>query len=108
LGHKKHLLNVQYRMHPSISLFPNKEFYEKQLSDSPFVREVSYNRHFLEGKMYDSYSFINIAKGKEKMPRGGHGWKNMVEAAAVCKIIESLENGYFFLPPSLVSNYMCL
>ncbi|KAL5170751.1 putative helicase MAGATAMA 3 [Glycine soja] len=93
LGHKKHLLNVQYRMHPSISLFPNKEFYEKQLSDSPFVREVSYNRHFLEGKMYDSYSFINIAKGKEKMPRGGHGWKNMVEAAAVCKIIESLENG---------------
>ncbi|KHN14986.1 Helicase SEN1 [Glycine soja] len=95
LGHKKHLLNVQYRMHPSISLFPNKEFYEKQLSDSPFVREVSYNRHFLEGKMYDSYSFINIAKGKEKMPRAGHGWKNMVEAAAVCKIIESLENEFF-------------
>ncbi|KAL6228284.1 hypothetical protein ACLB2K_002237 [Fragaria x ananassa] len=24
LGHKKHLLNVQYRMHPSISLFPKK------------------------------------------------------------------------------------
>ncbi|KAG4920416.1 hypothetical protein JHK86_049229 [Glycine max] len=63
LGHKKHLLNVQYRMHPSISVFPNKEFYEKQISDALFVREMSYNRRSLEGKMYDSYSFINIAKG---------------------------------------------
>ncbi|RZB50671.1 putative helicase MAGATAMA 3 [Glycine soja] len=62
LGHKKHLLNVQYRMHPSISVFPNKEFYEKQISDALFVREMSYNRRSLEGKMYDSYSFINIAK----------------------------------------------
>ncbi|QCD77969.1 regulator of nonsense transcripts 1 [Vigna unguiculata] len=94
LGHKKHLLNVQYRMHPSISLFPNKEFYEERLSDAPFVREINYNRRFLEGKMYASYSFINIAKGKEQKPGRGHGWKNMAEAAAVCKIIESLENEF--------------
>ncbi|XP_022642994.1 probable helicase MAGATAMA 3 isoform X1 [Vigna radiata var. radiata] len=94
LGYKKHLLNVQYRMHPSISLFPNKEFYEEQLSDAPFVREIDYNRRFLEGKMYASYSFINIAKGKEQKPGRGHGWKNMAEAAAVCKIIESLENEF--------------
>nr|KYP76035.1 putative ATP-dependent helicase C29A10.10c [Cajanus cajan] len=93
LGYKRHLLNVQYRMHPSISLFPNKEFYEEKLSDAPFVREVSYNRRFLEGKMYASYSFINIAKGKEQKPDRGYGWKNMAEAAAVSKIIESLENG---------------
>ncbi|CAJ1960717.1 unnamed protein product [Sphenostylis stenocarpa] len=94
LGYKKNLLNIQYRMHPSISLFPNKEFYEEQLSDAPFVREMRYNRRFLEGKMYASYSFINIAKGKEKKPGRGHGWKNMAEAAAVCKIIESLENEF--------------
>ncbi|KOM52789.1 hypothetical protein LR48_Vigan09g144800 [Vigna angularis] len=94
LGYKKHLLNVQYRMHPSISLFPNKEFYEEQLSDAPFVREIDYNRRFLEGKMYASYSFINIAKGKEQKPGRGHGWKNMAEAAVVCKIIESLENEF--------------
>ncbi|KAK8468674.1 hypothetical protein PHAVU_006G085200 [Phaseolus vulgaris] len=94
LGYKKHLLNVQYRMHPSISLFPNKEFYEEQLSDAPFVREMGYNRRFLEGKMYGSYSFINIAKGKEQKPGRGHGWKNKAEAAAVCKIIESLENEF--------------
>ncbi|KAL9320209.1 hypothetical protein ACSQ67_012048 [Phaseolus vulgaris] len=105
LGYKKHLLNVQYRMHPSISFFPNKEFYEEQLSDAPFVREMGYNRRFLEGKMYGSYSFINIAKGKEQKPGRGHGWKNKAEAAAVCKIIESLENGFFF-SFLLVSNYV--
>ncbi|KAK4351485.1 hypothetical protein RND71_030798 [Anisodus tanguticus] len=33
IGHKKHLLNVQYRMHPAISLFPNREFYEKKIMD---------------------------------------------------------------------------
>ncbi|KAL2333166.1 hypothetical protein Fmac_014379 [Flemingia macrophylla] len=94
LGYKKHLLNVQYRMQPSISFFPNNEFYEGQLSDAPFVREVSYNRRFLEGKMYASYSFINIAKGKEHKPDRGYGWKNMAEAAAVSKIIERLENEF--------------
>lgn len=92
LGYKKHLLNVQYRMHPSISLFPNKEFYDELLSDASIVRERSYNRHFIEGKIYASYSFINIAKGKEQYGRG-HSLKNIVEAAAISEIIGSLQKG---------------
>ncbi|KAL5102079.1 hypothetical protein RYX36_006406 [Vicia faba] len=36
LGYKKHMLNVQYRMHPNISLFPCKEFYDQKISDAPF------------------------------------------------------------------------
>ncbi|XP_058749127.1 uncharacterized protein LOC131622094 [Vicia villosa] len=93
LGYKKHLLNTQYRMHPSISLFPNKEFYDDQLVDAPIVREMGYNRCFLEGKMYTSFSFINIAKGKEQRGRG-HSSKNIVEAAAISKIIENLEEEF--------------
>jgi senataxin len=96
LGYKKHLLNTQYRMHPSISLFPNKEFYEEQLVDAPIVREMNYNRCFLEGKLYGSYSFINIAKGKEQRGRG-HSSKNIVEAAVISTIIESLKEGKCFL-----------
>ncbi|CAI8596972.1 unnamed protein product [Vicia faba] len=69
LGYKKHMLNVQYRMHPNISLFPCKEFYDQKISDAPFVMEESYNKSFLEGELYSSYSFINIAKGKEKSGR---------------------------------------
>ncbi|PRQ45268.1 putative P-loop containing nucleoside triphosphate hydrolase [Rosa chinensis] len=37
LGYKKHLLNVQYRMHPSVSLFPKREFYNNQILDGPML-----------------------------------------------------------------------
>ncbi|CAL2244485.1 unnamed protein product [Prunus armeniaca] len=89
LGHTKHLLNIQYRMHPSISLFPNREFYNNQILDGPNVNERSYERCFLEGKMYQSYSFINVANGKDEFDHG-HSRKNMVEVAAVSEIVASL------------------
>ncbi|KAB1211380.1 putative helicase MAGATAMA 3 [Morella rubra] len=82
LGHPKHLLNVQYRMHPSVSLFPNREFYDQQILDGPNVKERGYEQRFLQGNIYGSYSFINIAHGKEESGVG-HSLKNMVEAA-VC------------------------
>ncbi|CAN6572652.1 unnamed protein product [Malus baccata var. baccata] len=89
LGHRKHLLNFQYRMHPSISLFPKMEFYNNKLLDGPNVTERSYQRCFLKGKMYQSYSFINIANGKEEFDHG-HSLKNMVEAAVVSEIVARL------------------
>ncbi|CAL2229703.1 unnamed protein product [Prunus armeniaca] len=89
LGHKKHLLNVQYRMHPSISLFPKGEFYKNRISDGPNVKQRSYERSFLSGKMYGSYSFIDIVNGKEEFDRW-HSPKNMVEVAVVCEIVASL------------------
>lgn len=92
LGYKKHMLNVQYRMHPSISLFPCKEFYDEKISDAAIVKDKSYEKCFLEGEMYASYSFINIAKGKEKFGRG-HSLKNMVEVAVISEIIKSLKKG---------------
>jgi len=92
LGYKKHMLNVQYRMHPSISIFPSKEFYNKKLSDSQMVREISYNKRFLGGKMYGSYSFINISKGKEQCNHD-HSLKNVIEAAAISEIIGRIQKG---------------
>ncbi|XP_058179719.1 helicase sen1-like [Rhododendron vialii] len=88
LGHKKHLLNVQYRMHPSISLFPNREFYESRILDGPNVKEQAYERRLLRGSMYGSYSFINISQGKEELDR--HSTKNMVEVEVVSEIVASL------------------
>ncbi|XP_057453485.1 probable helicase MAGATAMA 3 [Lotus japonicus] len=88
LGYKKHMLNVQYRVHPSISLFPCKEFYDEKLTDAPTVKGESYNRSFLEGEMFGSYSFIHIAKGKEQFGRE-HSLKNQVEAAVISEIIGS-------------------
>lgn len=47
LGNEPYLLNVQYRMHPSISQFPNSEFYRGLLSDGENVHEEHYLPPFL-------------------------------------------------------------
>lgn len=36
------LLRIQYRMHPSISLFPSKYFYDGQLEDGSNVKKPSF------------------------------------------------------------------
>ena len=97
LQHKKNLLNIQYRMHPSISLFPNKEFYDKQIMDASHVKERTYETHFLEGKMYGPYSFINVAYGQEDFNEK-RSMKNMVEVALVAEIVAKLFKGnpFFF------------
>ena len=92
LGHRKELLNVQHRMHPSISSFPNREFYENKILDGYNVKERSYQRSFIQGKMYGSYSFINVAHGKEEFD-GSCSLKNMAEAAVVTQIVARLFKG---------------
>ncbi|QCD92739.1 regulator of nonsense transcripts 1 [Vigna unguiculata] len=89
LGHEKQLLNIQYRMHPSISLFPNMEFYDKQILDSPRVKERSYEKHFLCGDMFKFYSFINVTYGQDELDEG-NSRKNRVEVAVVSEIVFEL------------------
>ncbi|KAK1322136.1 hypothetical protein QJS10_CPA03g02526 [Acorus calamus] len=90
LGHKKQLLNVQYRMHPSISRFPNAMFYDKKISDGPNVINKSYERRYLDGRLYGSYSFINVKHGTEVVDQWGRSQKNMAEVAVVLNIIKIL------------------
>ncbi|KAF5466228.1 hypothetical protein F2P56_016175 [Juglans regia] len=89
LGHRRNLLNVQHRMHPSISQFPNREFYDSKILDGDNVKGKSHERRFLQGKMYGSYSFINVAHGKEEFDNS-QSQKNMVEAAVVYEIVSRL------------------
>nr|GMC57398.1 probable helicase MAGATAMA 3 isoform X1 [Ipomoea batatas] len=89
LGQKKHLLNIQYRMHPSICLFPNRKFYEEKIMNGPNVTNLSYEKRFLKGAMFGPYSFINISKGKEEFDHK-FSFKNMAEAFAVAEIIAML------------------
>ncbi|KAL2317323.1 hypothetical protein Fmac_031199 [Flemingia macrophylla] len=93
LGYKRHMLNVQYRMHPSISMFPSREFYDQKLSDALPVREKSYDKRFLDGKLYTSYSFINISKGKEQSNHN-HSLMNKIEVAAIYEIIGRLRKEF--------------
>ncbi|KAJ1026701.1 hypothetical protein NDA16_002299 [Ustilago loliicola] len=36
-----HLLSIQYRMHPEISVFPSKAFYDSKLQDGPDMAELT-------------------------------------------------------------------
>lgn len=94
LGHNKHLLDVQYRMHPSISLFPNMEFYDRKISDAAIVKERNYQKRFLQGNMFGSFSFINVGLGKEEFG-DGNSPKNMVEVAVISEIISNLFKGIY-------------
>ncbi|XP_073132837.1 uncharacterized protein [Henckelia pumila] len=90
LGHSKHLLNMQYRMHPSISQFPNSNFYDNQILDAPSVQNKRYQRCYLQEKMFGPYSFINILGGKKEVDDVGHSRRNMVEVAVTLKIVQKL------------------
>ncbi|XP_044475800.1 uncharacterized protein LOC123203506 isoform X3 [Mangifera indica] len=89
LGRSKHLLNTQYRMHPSISCFPNSYFYNNRIWDSPNVkRRINKNVFLPRSPIFRPYSFINILEGREESI--GRSWRNMVEVAVVMKILQNL------------------
>ncbi|KDO57831.1 hypothetical protein CISIN_1g000228mg [Citrus sinensis] len=88
LNHSKHLLNIQYRMHPSISLFPNLQFYRNQILDGANVKSKSYEKQYLTGTEFGTYSFINIIGGREDFIY--HSCRNIVEVSAVIKILQKL------------------
>ncbi|KAI7980531.1 Helicase SEN1 [Camellia lanceoleosa] len=79
-------------MHPSISSFPNREFYDSKVLDAPNVKERTYEKCFLQGSMYGSYSFINVTNGIEDQD-SKHSTKNMVEVAVVAEIVSNLFKG---------------
>ncbi|XP_043696346.1 uncharacterized protein LOC122646811 isoform X1 [Telopea speciosissima] len=90
LEHPKHLLDMQYRMHPEVSIFPNAKFYCNQILNAPSVQDKSYEKHYLPGSMYGPYSFINIRDGREILDDVGHSRKNLVEVAVVVKVLRNL------------------
>ncbi|KAI3858816.1 hypothetical protein MKX03_015753 [Papaver bracteatum] len=88
-GHLEDFLNMQYRMHPKISSFPNRKFYKNQIIDAPSVLKNS-QHNYLPGPMFGPYSFINISNGREEADEAGNGIKNMVEVAVIVAILRNL------------------
>ncbi|KAK8567489.1 hypothetical protein V6N12_006075 [Hibiscus sabdariffa] len=93
LGHSKHLLNTQYRMHPSISHFPNACFYNNKILDAAVVKRQSYEKHYLPWPMFGPYSFLNVS-GREEADGVGHSLRNMIEVAVVQKLVQTLFNAW--------------
>lgn len=93
LGHDKHLLNIQYRMHPSISVFPNTKFYNRQITDGENVKSRRYEKQYLEGKIYGPYSFINVYGSGKEGSDAKHSKRNMAEVEIVSVLVEKLFEG---------------
>jgi senataxin len=91
IGHHKDLLDVQYRMHPCISKFPNENFYDNKIIDGPNVKE--YHCTYLPGRIFGPYSFIHVEDGCEE--HTGQGFRNFVEADVAANIICRLAKGIY-------------
>ena len=96
LRRSKHLLNVQYRMHPSISFFPNSYFYSRGIHDAQNVKRKNYEKKYLPWPMFGSFSFINIYGGREEFDDAERSRRNMVEVAVVAKLVKKLHKGLPF------------
>ncbi|KAM7258275.1 hypothetical protein ACFE04_014016 [Oxalis oulophora] len=90
LNHSRHLLNMQYRMHPSIISFPNSQFYRNRIFDAPNVRSQSYHKNYLSSPLFGQYSLINISCSIEGMDPVQSSHEHILEVAVVMKILHKL------------------
>lgn len=88
---------MQYRMHPSISIFPNTSVYDGKISDAPSVLQKEHQKKYLPGPMFGPYTFVNIGDGREEVDDLGHSRRNLVEVAVIEEILCNLQRGMFSL-----------
>lgn len=87
-----YLLDVQYRMHPEISKFPSKEFYQSKLKDGPNMAEVN-TRPWHEIVDYGPYRFFNL-KGHQIRNERTQSLFNKVECNVILEMVEDLYKRY--------------
>ncbi|KAL6943108.1 hypothetical protein ACO0RG_002093 [Hanseniaspora osmophila] len=90
---KPYLLNVQYRMHPSISKFPSKEFYEGRLKDGPQMDIVT-SRPWHSTNIFSPYMFFDVARGVEERNAKTQSLVNMEEIYVAMEMVQLLFQRY--------------
>lgn len=101
-GAAVHLLNTQYRMHPDISHFPCRHFYDGAVEDAEQVRRMApifrwHTRHqWVSAGGYDfelgRLCFLDVAWGRHSR-EGGAGATSLLnreEASVVCAIVRGV------------------
>ncbi|KAH8959030.1 hypothetical protein BDL97_06G059600 [Sphagnum fallax] len=86
----RHLLNVQYRMHPSISAFPNHQFYGGLVQDGANVLEASYgsSAYQVASNLFGTSAFLDVQHGYEV--RENKSLRNYAEVNLICLLIARL------------------
>ncbi|KAA8493670.1 putative ATP-dependent helicase [Porphyridium purpureum] len=86
------MLKQQYRMHPSISLFPRKHFYKSELADDESVltdRDAPYHKTAFKER-FGPYLFMDIRMGGEE--QSGKSLVNRAEAHAAALLYKSIRH----------------
>ncbi len=89
MGIEPMLLDTQYRMHPAISDFPNRTFYEGRLVDGIMAAERPNPAGLLWNDWEVPMAFLPV-NGDELLSPDGASKENPAEAGWVAKILENL------------------
>jgi senataxin len=87
-----HLLDTQYRMHPEISLFPSRTFYDGRLldgGDMAGLRKQPWHQSMLLGP----YRFFDVQGQHQAAPKG-HSLINVAEIDIAMKLYKRLTSDY--------------
>ncbi|KAL6936770.1 hypothetical protein ACO0OL_001320 [Hanseniaspora opuntiae] len=87
-----YLLDVQYRMHPEISKFPSKQFYNSRLKDGPNMDLIN-QKPWFKDPIFKPYNFFSIVDGRESKS-AAMSLSNIVEAEFVVKLVDTFINKY--------------
>lgn len=86
--HAVHLLNIQYRMHPEISILPSTLFYDGKLVDGPDMATKT-ERPWHRDPKFGPYKVFNVSGNQESAP--GKSMKNSFEAQMVLLLYNRLQ-----------------
>jgi len=87
LGVKPFRLQVQYRMHPTLSEFPSNNFYEGTLQNGVTVNERQLTGIDFPWPVPNRPMFFYVQMGQEEISASGTSYLNRTEAANVEKIV---------------------
>ncbi|KAL6231828.1 hypothetical protein BDW75DRAFT_34485 [Aspergillus navahoensis] len=83
-----HLLDIQYRMHPAISMFPRTAFYDGRLQDGPDMARLR-TRPWHQSELLSPYRFFDVQGLHQSAPKG-HSLVNFAELKVAMQLYERL------------------
>ena len=83
-----HLLDMQYRMHPQISMFPSKVFYDSRLLDGEDMATLR-RRPWHREPLFGPYRFFDV-QGQQRAAPKGHSLINIAEVKVALQIYKTL------------------
>jgi senataxin len=87
-----HLLDMQYRMHPLISAFPSREFYEGRLVDGADMASLRV-QPWHASNLFGPYRFFDV-KGSQARGNRGQSLINVEELNVAMQLYERLRTDY--------------